>query len=322
MGTGLGPWSPDSQHFINLQDNGVRLYDRSGLLVGTYGVEWASWLDDSHIAGIAGAGSQKGTIWDMSTGNSEEVDVPGPLEYALANGHGAVAFAWPIDQDWPATHYNYAVWDGSALTAPREGFPAAWSPDGSTLAIFHAFAPNRDGGWVSAVSWPSLGVTYADAPPFAAGYVNFDPSGRYIAYDTDTTGRPDTFLTRVVDLQTGSLVDIDRGDPYGGFAFWTANEQLLLNGPGMDSSAIVRYAMDGTKLSTQQGPGSVSIGSQDGSASAFWDGGDETKPDIWLRSVRGDEQLIAPSDVVAVLLANDGSALTARTAGSIYLKLL
>jgi hypothetical protein len=52
---------------------------------------------------------------------------------------------------------------------------------------------------------------------------------------------------------------------------------------------------------------------------AFWNG-DQANPDIWIRSGGGDAHLVVPSGVLAVSLANDGSALTALVDGSILLK--
>ncbi|HEY7024411.1 MAG TPA: hypothetical protein VH371_05560 [Candidatus Limnocylindrales bacterium] len=282
-------------------------------------MHWPSWFDASHVAGVGDA-SGSALVYDIDTGSPTSVTLPARAAYSVANGHGAVAFSWPIDDAWPDTHYDYAVWDGSSLTKPHAGFAQAWSPDGSSLALFHQFDGVREpSGWVSVVAWAGLGDRFSDAPPFAAGDVAFDPSSRYAVYDTDTAQDPDSYLTRVVDVQTGSVVDIDRHDAFGGFAYWTSNSNVAV----IDHSSLEVYRPDGTRLSRTTAPFDVVAGSADGSTQVFWRDGDNPSDELVV--IRGGAQtkLYAPGDVQAVFPSPDGSRLVVSTvADGTYLRAL
>jgi hypothetical protein len=266
-------------------------------------LRWPSWFDDARVAGIDES-SWQGIVWDFASDSSQQIDLPSDYQYGVASGHGTVAFAWAIDNDWPATHYNYAVWDGASLTAPREGFPASWSPDGSSLAVTHAFPPNRDGGWVSVVSWPGQDVQFSDAAPFATYDVHFDPSVQYIAFDTYTTNRPGKFLTRLVNLRDATTVDIDRPNASGGFAYWNADSQLAVIEP---QTTIHLYSLDGKLLSTYSAPYPIAVGTSDGSTVAFF-ANEPPESDICVRSDGTGHCFNAPADIDHVSLAPDGSA--------------
>jgi len=312
-------WAPNGKHFFSSWNGSGIVYDSTGSVRAHAPLQWPSLFDATHVAGIGDA-SGGALVYDIDTGTPKSVELPAPASFAAANGHGGVAFSWPIDDAWPDTHYDYAVWDGDSQTKPRPGFGQAWSPDGTALAVFHQFDGVREpSGWVSVVAWPGLAERFTDAPPFAAGDVAFDQSSRYLAYDTDTATNPDSYLTRVVDAQTDSVVDIDRHDAYGGFAYWTSDSNVAV----IDHSSLDVYRPDGTRVSRTTAPFDVVAGSADGSTQVFWSDGDH--PSDALSVIRGGTQtkLQAPGEVEAAFPSPDGSCLVVTTAADgTYLRVL
>ena len=236
-------WSPDGAHFASRYDSGVVVYDASGGEGSEApALSWPSWLDNSYLVGISKIdGWRQVVVFDIETGESVVIRPPHEVDYAVGNGQGAVALSWHRDDDWPDTHYNYVVWQDDDFTHPRDGFAQAWSPDGSTLALYHQYAPIREpNGWVSLVAWPNLDELYSDGPPSAAGDILFDPTSRHVAYDTQLAeSAAGPFVARLVNLDARSNIDLPR-DITGG-AMWLTDGLAIVR----DDLSIQVYSPTG-----------------------------------------------------------------------------
>jgi hypothetical protein len=308
LDSGSAIWAPDSLHFAS-RSGAVRIYDAAGDVLATQSLRWASWLDNANLVGIDPNATFHAQVVDITTGTSSTLVLPHDATSAIANGHGAAAFSWPRDHDWPDTHYNYVVWNGQSFSEPKDGFAQTWSADGSELAVFHQFDHVRSpSGWVSVVSWPELQTTFADAPPYAAGAVDFDPTSQYLAYATDTGEPPatDTFLIRIVELATGTVADIPRDD-YGVF-YWTSSGQLVSVG----QDGVTRtYEPSGVRTATSQESFGAATASEDGSTAVLWN----IESDGTMQVIRfgSGSTITAPAGIGRVSVSPDGSALVIDT---------
>jgi hypothetical protein len=303
-------WSPDGTQFVALDTGEVYRADGSAVLHS--GLNDATWLDETTVVGFALVdGRQRPFTTDVATGGSAPIDPGRAVDYLLGNGHSAVAFSWPRDHEWPDTHFDYAVWQDGNISDAKDGFAQAWAPDGSAVAISHQFGRHRSpDGWISVVSWPASEPVYSDRPPFATGDVLFDAEGRHVAYHTALSEGPQgPFVVRVVDVQSGSTVDVPR-DNSGGM-FWTVNGELsLLAADG----TLTTYNASGHVLGASMAPDSWGTASSDGSTVVFWDRDDPSQRLV----VRRDGFLVtirAPGEVNRVFVAPDGKGVVVDVAG-------
>lgn len=304
--------------------DGAHIYDANGSLIASYSLRRPSWLDASHVVGIdPAAGHIRALITDIRTGDTEFFGLPHSAEDAIANGHGAVAFSWARDDDWPDTHYSFVVWQEGDFTGANDGYAQQWSPDGSTLALFHQFGRNRaPSGWVSVVSWPTLGFLFADAPPYATGDVLFDPTGQYVAYSTSLGVRPedDVLLVRVVHLETAATTDLPR-DNIGGF-YWTAEGDIaVIRADG----EMTTYTTAGEAVETVTGvPLTVIASSEDGSTVASWELDEQDEFDtIRIARLGQISELHVPDAAANAWLSPDGKLLVIAASGyKWYLRVL
>jgi len=257
-------WAPDGAHFAT-SIAGENIYGADGSLVRQCQFSSPRWLDADHVMGIGGDQEPyRAFICDIHDGTTSTIDLPEPPVEVLANGHGTVAISWPRDNAWPDQHYDYVVWSDGVSTKPRDGYPQAWSSDGSRLALLHQFGRVRSpGGWVSVVSWPGLRSLLNDSPPWASGYVYFDPSCQHVGYDTSSDTEE---VVRVADLSTGNFVDLPGSNRDS--EWWTADGLISIVG---STPLTTSYEPDGTLVGTTTSPGRVAVASADGSTVVFGD---------------------------------------------------
>ncbi len=305
-----------------MRDGGGVVYDADGLPGVHLQFSDASWLDNSHVVGLAEAdGSTKAVAVDIESGDSQVIGPPHAIDSSLADGHGAVAFSWTRDNKWPDAHFSYVVWHDGDFSDPLDGYPQVWSSDGSKLALLHQFGRNRSpDGWLSVVSWPGSDLAYADAPPWATGnQAQFDPTGRYIAFPAshDQVSGGNACAIRVVDLEDASSSDL----PCDGSAifFWTSDENVVT--VSMDR-AMITYSPSGDVLSRATAPFWGATASSDGSTVVYWDV-DSGSDTLQLARAAATSTIQAPARVDHVYLSPDGSRLIVEVAGyQSYLRVL
>ncbi len=311
-------WAPDSKHLLEIGDGIALVYDADAGRGRNVKVSSPSWLDNTHVVGVAKVnGWSQALITDIDSGETQLIRPPHALDYALGNGHGAVALSWARDNQWPNQHYSYLVWQDGAFGERHDGFPQTWSSDGSMLALLHQFGRVRGpGGWLSVVTGPDDRKIFADAPPFATGDAAFDPTGQYVAYSTDSGGGPSdpdwSVFVRVVDLHTQTYVDLPSG-VYGGF-YWNSDGTISIVDP--DTLLARTYDPTGSPVAADNVPYRGAVGSVDGSTVVYWDV-DGSVPRLAVIRNGVTQTMETPFDDFSVHVAPDGSeiAITSR-AGS------
>ena len=118
--------------------------------------------------------------------------------------------------------------------------PGNWSPDGATLFLSTTAETDRDVGMVSidgSGTWEPLIQTPADewAPAIS-------PDGRWLAYTSDETGRPEIYVQRFPELE--GRVPISVGG--GSHPTWSSDgrEVVYLRTPSGPADAVMRVALD------------------------------------------------------------------------------
>ena len=259
-------WAPDSAHFAT-SAGGENIYDAGGTLVRQCEFSSPRWLDATHLVGLGvdQIPPFRGFICDIEDGTTTTIDLPESPEYALANGHGAVALAWPTGGDWRNPYYDFVVWGDGASTKPQEGSPELWSEAGSELVVTHQAARNGSGGGATIASWPGLDQLYVSPRGWDASGSLFDPSGRYVsieAFDDDLRQN----VSHLVDLSTGHAIDLPGNRD--NMEWWTADERLSVAVGGRLTDV---FSTDGTLIASTMSPGSIGVASADGSTVAYAD---------------------------------------------------
>jgi hypothetical protein len=256
-------WAPDSAHFAT-SAGGENVYDSRGTLVRQCEFSSPRWLDATHLLGLGidQIPPFRAFICDIQDGTTTTIDLPVKPEYALANGQGAVALAWPTDNDSRNPNYDFVAWSAGVSTKPHDGYPDSWSAAGTELAVLHRGNPNGTGGWVSVATWPGLDPLYVGPRGWDGGHIFFDSTGRYAAFEAfDDTGQ---IVTRLVDLTTSGSVDLPGNNR--DMEWWTADGRLSVIVGGRLTKS---YSTDGTLTDSSTSPGTEAVASADGSAVAF-----------------------------------------------------
>jgi Tol biopolymer transport system component len=160
---------------------------------------------------------------------SSELTALGTYDSLVSGPSGSVALtlAW----DWTLTPQpHYVVMSGATLSEPRDGYPVAWSPDGSELAVFHVteVGGGIDGhpaGWLEVVR--STGVSVASARSVRTGIISqvaFSPDGARVAFGDDTNAAVQGERIGVLEIGTGSLRRIPGFGPFT----WASSDELLI----------------------------------------------------------------------------------------------
>lgn len=260
--------------------------------VGAGGINAAVWLDDTNFVARKGAFSVI-----VRLGSSELWPLAAPATPSLlANGQGAVTWEEPSDSLADA---EYRVWSGSGLTERQPGLPAAWSHDGSKLAVWHwrSGSGPTSLGWLEVLRWPDLNpiVTLQDEAiglP-GPGAVVFDPSDGYL-YDG-----------HIHDLLTGAIATPDWPEPVADVV-WASGPRLV--GAGQATGRAFFCDLTGRVLLTSEPLGDEVAVSADGSTLVFWYSAD-ARP-IAIQDRAGLRSVAVPGPVQpAVLLSPNGSGL-------------
>jgi hypothetical protein len=267
-------WSPDGSHFAIAEftiDSGatytgigvirnptIHIFDSAGVELESRGASDFAWLDpssyvilrDETVAGI-GVGYWLAYIGRLG---STQLTSLGNYDSIVAGPSGAVALRKTWDQTL-ANPPQYVVVSGGSVSEPRDGYPAAWSRDGSMLAVFHptqeAVASGSSGpnGWLEVVRSTGQHVVSADKIATGiTGQVAFSPDGARLAFRDETNPTAALPHLGVLEVPSGRLTSIPR---LGTFT-WASSSNLLF----VEDNNVISWLASTGKVSTY-GPGDL-----------------------------------------------------------------
>ena len=159
-------------------------------------------------------------------GSAQLTALGSSYERLVAGPSGAVALSLSDQTLAP----QYVVISGGKVGQPREGYPAAWSRDGSMLAVFHPTQENGPDGAAGPIGWlevvRSTGEHVASADKIQSNVraqVAFSPDGARVAFRDESNPKATLPHMGVLELPSGSLASIPR---IGSFT-WANNNELL-----------------------------------------------------------------------------------------------
>jgi hypothetical protein len=236
-------WTPDGSRFAILEmprgplpdppGPTIHLFDRSGAEIGSVRGWGFGWTDATHFVVFRTDGTSAGPkpiqgAYLGQIGSTQLDRLPGNYDNLVSGPSGAVALEVAWDST-AATKAQYVVVTAGNLSQRRDGVPAAWSRDGSMLAVFHPtkFPPADAGGGGQVTGWfevvRSTGKSAASARQIESAItaqVVFSPDGSRVAFRDDTVGEK----IGVLNIASGRLQTIPL---FGGFT-WAANDELLI----------------------------------------------------------------------------------------------
>jgi hypothetical protein len=294
-------WSPDGSRYAigadGLDSGVIHLFDRSGTEIGSVAVAWQlqfAWLDANRFVAIAPEDrvNHAGPL-DAFMGRvgSTQLTKLGEYDTLVAGPSGSVALA----QVWEPSHstkqqYVVISADGS-VSKPRDGKPAAWSRDGSMLAVYHAtgLAPALSDatppalGYLEVVRSTGESVASTHGLTFAEPYPVFSPDGARLAFTYDPEPLTGTAQMAILEIASGHVTII----PESGPLTWASNDQLLFAYTSIDygktPSAIMSWSA-ATGLVTTYGPGDTVSASGSGTVVI---GSDTTYVFTWTSTTGG-----------------------------------
>jgi hypothetical protein len=255
-------WSPDGSHFAiaeftEYQWNAtIHIFDAAAGEVESRGGLSFAWLDansyvlirDDSVAGVGGS-------WGAYIGRlgSTQLSSLGSYERITAGPSGAVALSLPWSQTL-ADPPQYVVVSGGKVSQSREGYPAAWSRDGSMLAVFHPTQEVGSGsagltGWLEVVRATGQHVASADKiESDVTVQVAFSPDGARVAFRDESNPKATLPHMGVLELPSGRLASIPR---VGSFT-WANNNELLF----VEDNTVLSWSATTGEVSTY-GSGNV-----------------------------------------------------------------
>jgi hypothetical protein len=275
-------WAPDGSKFAVLdQPRGsasapsipkVHLFDRIGAEIGSVEASEFGWLDSSRFVilrfEVSADPSQtvQGEHAYLGRIGSTQLTALGTYDWIVAGPSGAVALIQPWD--WTTTlepQYVVVSADGG-LSAPRSGYPVAWSRDGSMLAVVHITGPagpsgvgSRPYGWLEVVR--STGESVASARQVESdftGPVAFSPDGARVAVFEGANLATKDQKIGVLETASGRLTTI----PKSGAFTWASNDELLFaymalaNDSASPTDRILAWSASSGQLA-DYGPGNL-----------------------------------------------------------------
>ena len=116
------------------------------------------------------------------------------------------------------------------LTWPRHLHLQSWSPDGRWLLGDDVSPTNGQDVW--AIAADGLDSIPVAAGPASEASPDFSPDGRWVAYQSDESGRSEIFVTSFPDLAVKRQISTDGGrtprwDPSGSFLYYFEQESLM-----------------------------------------------------------------------------------------------
>jgi hypothetical protein len=185
----------------------------------------------------------------------------------LDNGHGAIAF--PSGDEYAGSCDNdscprFKIWTKTSVSEEIEGWPTAWSLDGTRLAVVRpmpeigtaklgtnvvAAGNYFDAGWLEVLSYPDLKSVYSNRDIYVADIdMAFSPSGDNLLVENEN----ESTLYEVVNLDLQTLTPA----PYDDRTYWYGDDELVTQA----GSNIVAHALDGTVVQRWNDAGGGPLG--------------------------------------------------------------
>ncbi len=155
-------------------------------------------------------------IYDLERGTLDKLTTTGECQLPRWTPDGqSVSFAW-LDKGRYRLARRRA--DGSAelevLLAREDGMPCAWAPDGKHLALWE----DADLWMATIEAGKVTRVPYLQAPSNEWG-PEFSPDGRWLAYTSDVSGRPEVYVQPAARAGPRLQVSLEGGSSPA----WSAN---------------------------------------------------------------------------------------------------
>jgi hypothetical protein len=213
-------WSPGGTRIaVTEAANGatpdVRILTAAGTAIETVNALSLRWLDENTYVGL----DYRSGAFVGRVGSSARQVIPGDyVPWIPASMAGAVALELNV-----TASNQYVIWTPAGLSAPRDGVPVGFSPDGTMLALVH-YPRDCCAGLPSPEPSPAPGPTTLDIVRtdtgksvrstgdivFAYGLpVSFSPDGRMVAFRRDTADGHEDLA--ILDLTTGKVWVVQSG---------------------------------------------------------------------------------------------------------------
>ncbi len=214
-------WSPGGSRIaVTEAANGatpdVRILTAAGTAIETVNAWSLGWLDEDTYVGL----DYRSGAFVGRVGSSVRQVIPGDyLPWIPASTAGAVALELNV-----TASNQYVIWSAAGgLSAPRDGVPVGFSPDGTMLAVVHyprdccAGLPSPEPS--KAPGPTTLDIVRTDTGKsvrstgdivFAYGLpVSFSPDGRMVAFRRDTADGHEDLA--ILDIGTGKVWAVQSG---------------------------------------------------------------------------------------------------------------
>ncbi len=310
-------WSPGGTRIAVMEAaNGgtpdVRILSAAGTTIETVNAWSLGWLDEDTYVGV----DYQSAAFVGHVGSSVREAIPGNYAPVIpASTAGAVALELNV-----TASNQYVIWSAAGgLSAPRDGVPVGFSPDGTLLAVVH-YPRDCCAGVPSPEPSPAPGPTTLDIVRtdtgksvrstgdivFAYGLpVSFSPDGRMVAFRRDTADGHEDLA--VLDIATGRVWVVQSGGldivPQHTLA-WLDNSHLDLRSGGEYGPEPAGFNLAVTRWPSNVAARSVSAR---GDVATAWT--DSPQIDIQSGGKLETRELSAVFDDVELLWSPDGSTL-------------
>jgi dipeptidyl aminopeptidase/acylaminoacyl peptidase len=221
-------------------------FDRSGRRIGQAGGETNELRWPAVSKGrIVLQTTNDGQLWIIDTATSTTTQFTfspgGKLSPVWSPDGQWIAFAAPVDRSLRRKRSN-GTGNEETLVSQVAGSPSDWSPDGRAILIANAGEQAAD-ITVLSVEGTRESRPYLANPAYAETRGVFSPNGRWVAYESNESGRFEIYVRPFPDPSGGqSKVSTDGGS----FARWSQNgrELYYLSPAGALMAVPVNIAAD------------------------------------------------------------------------------
>jgi serine/threonine protein kinase len=184
-------------------------------------------------------------VYDLARGTNTPLTGEGTANYPIWSPDGKrLVFGWmkSLGQNVYSLPYDGSSPMERLTTSAFNQLPGSWSPDGKTIAVVEG---HDDTGYDLLL----LDITSGRVTPFLnsqfnENYPNFSPDGRWLAYSSDESNRPEVYVRTFPGPGTKYQVSSEGGTQ----PLWARNGQQLFyrgHGQGQNQIRVVDVRTDG-----------------------------------------------------------------------------